>query len=144
MTNFEEGLGRVMYVVGALQNERPFPAPLYKFVALHARSTVRLVPDYASSMLACSSQEIERMRLSSCSAELRPAAMSHFVDAQASATRTGTGGWLPVLDHEGVPDPYSSPWYSLEITSQSWIFEKGGRPSLVISTLEASAFVVAL
>ena len=48
MTNFEEGLGRVMYVVGALEYERPFLAPLYKFMALHARGTVRRVPAYVS------------------------------------------------------------------------------------------------
>ena len=32
MDNFEEGLGRIMYVAGALEYERPFLAPLYKFL----------------------------------------------------------------------------------------------------------------
>ena len=39
------------------------------------------------------------------------------VDAQASSTRTGIGGWLPVLNHKGIPDPYCSPWYGREITA---------------------------
>ena len=55
------------------------------------------------------------------------------------STRTGIGGWLPVLNQQGVLDPYCSPWYSREITSQAWlwVFEMGGRPALVISTLES-------
>ena len=31
MGTFEEGLGRIMFVAGALEHERPFLAPLYKF-----------------------------------------------------------------------------------------------------------------
>ena len=32
MASFEEGLGRVMYVVSALEYERPFLAPLYRCI----------------------------------------------------------------------------------------------------------------
>ena len=32
MGSFEEGLGRVMFVAGALEYERPFPGPLFKFL----------------------------------------------------------------------------------------------------------------
>ena len=39
-----------------------------------------------------------------------------------------------------------SSWFSLEITREDfpWVFEKGNRPSLIISTLEALALLVAL
>ena len=42
--------------------------------------------------------------------------------------------------------PWLSSWFSLEITREDlpWISEKGDRPSLVISTLEAFAMLVAL
>ena len=46
MARFEEGLGRTMFVVGALELERPFLAPLYRFMSLHPRSSVRRVPPY--------------------------------------------------------------------------------------------------
>ena len=36
VTKFEEGLGRIMYVAGALDYERPFLGPLYRFLALHS------------------------------------------------------------------------------------------------------------
>ena len=32
MASFEEGLGRIMFVAGALEHEKPFPAPLKKFL----------------------------------------------------------------------------------------------------------------
>ena len=41
MGSFEEGLGRVMFVAGALKYERPFLGPLCKFLALHPRDSKR-------------------------------------------------------------------------------------------------------
>ena len=35
MKTFEEGLGRIMFVAGALEHERPFLGPLHKFLTLH-------------------------------------------------------------------------------------------------------------
>ena len=68
------------------------------------------------------------------------------MDAQASDTRTGIGGWFPARDQECRLSPWLSSWFSLEITREDfpWIFEKGNRPSVVISTLEAFAILVAL
>ena len=43
---FEEGLGWVMFVAGALEYERPFLGPLYRFMSLHPRNSIRLVPAY--------------------------------------------------------------------------------------------------
>ena len=41
MASFEEGLGRIMFVAGALEHERPFLGPLYKFLTMHPRDSVR-------------------------------------------------------------------------------------------------------
>ena len=35
MASFEEGLGRIMFVAGALEHGRPFLGPLYKFISIH-------------------------------------------------------------------------------------------------------------
>ena len=139
ISTFEEGLGRVMYVAGALEYERPFLAPLYKFMSLHPRGSVRKVPAYVSFFLAHLSRQIEENRHYSCATEQRSSAVSPRVDAQASESRTGLGGWLPVLDENGAPDPWRSPWFSIEVTQEEWpwVYEKGGRPALIISTLEA-------
>ena len=51
MKTFEEGLGRIMFVAGALEHERPFLGPLYKFLILHPRNAMRRVPPYVSFIL---------------------------------------------------------------------------------------------
>ena len=56
--------------------------------------------------------------MSLCATRMLPTDTSPRVDAQASETRTGIGGWLPVLDTRLVPDPWLSPWFSVEITPQ--------------------------
>ena len=47
---------------------------------------------------------------------------------------------------EGELDPWLSPWFSHELTRQDWpwLYERGNRPSLVISTLEALAVLFSL
>ena len=51
MDKFEEGLGRIMYVAGALEYERPFLAPLYKFLNVHPRGSTRKLPCYVALIL---------------------------------------------------------------------------------------------
>ena len=41
MRAFEDGLCRIMFVAGALEHERPFFGPLYKFLTVHFRNAVR-------------------------------------------------------------------------------------------------------
>ena len=146
MDNFEEGLGRIMYVAGALEYERPFLAPLYKFLNVHPRGSTRKLPSHVAFILRHLSIQVERERHFSCATRMLPTDTSPRVDAQASESRTGIGGWLPVLNTRGVPDPWLSPWFSVEITPEvlPWVYEKGGKPSLIISTLEALAVLVSL
>ena len=68
------------------------------------------------------------------------------MDAQAREGRTGLSGWLPVLDQNGTPDLWRSPWFSIEVTEEEWpwVYEKGGRPALIISTLQALAVLISL
>ena len=46
MNKFEAGLGRIVYVAGDLEFERPFLGPLYKFLTGHPRGSVRRVEVY--------------------------------------------------------------------------------------------------
>ena len=146
MTKFEEGLGRIMYVAGALDYERPFLGPLYRFLTLHPRNVTRRVPSYVSFMLRYLSQQLSESRHCECAESIRPAKWAPRVDAQASDNRTGIGGWEPRLNAQGVPDKSKSRWFTLEITKEKWpwIYEKGDKPSLVIATLEALAVLVSL
>ena len=140
MDTFEEGPGRVMCVAGALEYERPFFAPLHKFLNLHPRgSNVAFILWHVSN-------QVERERHYSCATHMLSEDTSPRVDAQASEARTGIGRWLPVGNKQGVPDPWLSPWFSAEVTQEvlPWVYVKGGKPSLIISTLEALAVLVSL
>ena len=142
MASFEEGLGRVMYVAGALEYERPFLAPLYRFLTIHPRGSIRTVPPYVSYFLQYLAEQVKKSRHIECAVELKPSSHAPRVDAQASAERTGIGGWLPVVRPDGSLDK----WFSHEVKRESWpwIYEKDDTPSLVISTLEALAVLMSL
>ena len=146
MTNFEEGLGRVMYVVGALEYERPFLGPLYRFLVLHPRGSARRVPGFVKFILRFLAAQIEQTRHYSCAVELRSAPSAPRVDAQESDTRTGLGSWLPTADEKGSIQKWLSPWFSLEIDKAHFpkVYEKDDRPALVIASLEALATLLAL
>ena len=101
MGSFKEGLGRVMVVAGALEYERPFFGPLYKFLILHQRESIRAVPPHVSFFLRYLSDQIAQCRHHDCSSRLFPDQLAPTVDAQASAERTGVGGWFPHVDESG-------------------------------------------
>ena len=146
MTKFEEGLGRIMNVAGALDYERPFLGPLYRFLALHPRNTTRHVPSHVAFILRYLSAQISKTRHCECAREMRSTMLAPRVDAQASDTRTGIGGWEPKLDKRGVPDKSRSRWFSLQITKERWpwVYSKGDKPALIVATLEALAVLIAL
>ena len=63
MAKFEEGLGRVMYVTGALEHERTFMAPLYKLgdhppAPLSAGSALVRLPSSRGSLQVKSSRGV--------------------------------------------------------------------------------------
>ena len=81
-SSFEEGLGRVMYVAGALEHERPFLAPLYRFMVMHPRGSRRVVPPYVAFFLRYLAKQVRQTRHFSCAESLLPAARAPRVDAQ--------------------------------------------------------------
>ena len=60
MSGFEEGLGQVMHVAGALEY-RPFLGPLYKFMSPRPRDSVSAVPPH---MFLSSSDTSQKKSLS--------------------------------------------------------------------------------
>ena len=146
MASFEEGLGRVMYVVSALEYERPFLAPLYRFMTMHPRGSTRRVPACVRFILNYIAEEVSETRHYPCDSVLRSQTCSPRVDAQASDDRTVVGGWLPHCDEQGRADPRQCYWFSLEVSPEDfpWVFARGKKPSQIISTLEALAVLLSL
>ena len=126
--------------------QRPFLGSLSKFLTLHPRDSVRAVPPYVSFFLRDLSDQIAQCRHHDCSSRLFPDQLAPRVDAQASAERTGIGGWFPHVDQSGKVNVAASRRFSHEITRVEWpwVFEKSSKPALVISTLEALAVLIAL
>ena len=137
---FEEGLGGVMFVAGALEYERPFLGPLHRFMSLHPRNSIRLVPAYVKFFLSHLSAQNGICRHYTCAVEIHSWDTAPRVDAQASEGRSGIGGWAPVRNTEGELDPWLSSWFSHGLTRKDWpwICE------IVISTLEALAALFSL
>ena len=128
-----------MYVAGVLEYERPCLCPLYKFMSLHSRDSVQPVPAYVAYFLQYLSQQLQGSTHCECAAKLYP-------DAQASALRTGIGGWFPRFGPSGEIDTRPSERCSVEMTREEWpwICEKSSKPSLITSSLEALAVLVGL
>ena len=55
MAKFEECLGRVMYVTGALEH-------VYKFMTIHPRHSVQAVPSYVAFFLRFLAGQVEQRR----------------------------------------------------------------------------------
>ena len=134
VAKFEEGLGRVMYVTGALEHERPFMAPLYKFMTIHPRHPVQAVSSYVVFFVQFLAGQLKQRRHHPCAVQTFPSSAARRVDAQASAERTGIGGWLPSVRPDGSLDLWSSRWFSLELKRESWpwVYEKSDKPSLLM------------
>ena len=135
-----------MFVVGALELERPFLGPLYRFMSLHPRSSVRTVPPYVRLFLRNLADQVSGSRHYNCENSLESTTVAPRVDAQATSDRTGIGGWFPQRGQDGKIDVRGSRWFSLKLKEEdwSWVYSWGRRPALVISTLEALAVLVAL
>ena len=146
MSRFEGGLGRIMFVAGALEYEKPFLGPLYRFLSIHPRGSIRRVPPYVSFILHYLSRQIAGCRHFLCASSLESIRSAPRVDAQASADRTGIGGWMLAYDQDGIISLGTSYWFSHEITRHEfpWVFERGDNPSHIISSLESLAALVAL
>ena len=95
MNRFEEGLGCIMYVVGALELERPFLGPLFQFMSLHDRNSVQRIPGDVRFFLRYLADQVATTRHYHYAVELHASTLAPRVDAQASSTRTGIGGWFP-------------------------------------------------
>ena len=146
MAAIEECLGRIIFVVGALEHERPFLGPLYKFMTMHPRNAVRRIPPYVCFILRYLAGQIQLQRHHECGTFYSTDSCTPRVDAQASDVRAGIGGWFPTRGRDGVISVWDSPWFSMEVAQKDfpWVYEKGNKPSLVISTIEALEIVVAL
>ena len=132
MGRFEEGLGRIMFVDGGL-------------MSLHPWSSVRRVPPYVRFFLRYLAERVSGSRHYNCAVSMESTTVAPRVYAQGSSERTGIGGWFPQRQDSKI-NVRGSRWVSLELNEEDWpwVYSRGRKPALVISTLESLAVLVAL
>ena len=72
LASFDEGLGRMTYVAGALEIERLFLEPLYRFFSPHPCTSTRRVPLCVRSFLNNLAVQVSRCRHFTCSQSAAP------------------------------------------------------------------------
>ncbi len=145
VSRMRSGLGRLCFVVGALEWERPFLAPFFLFLARQPKSGVRTAPLYIRIL---ASYLVSRLQLRRAypSAVERVRGLEPFrVDASAVGDKIGVGGWWPVRGESGQLETKRSPWFSFELCERTapWAYSRG-QPFRAISALEAVAVLAAL
>ncbi len=139
-----EGLGRLAFVAGALEFERPFLAPLYSFVSRHAGCKLKVLPVYALLALDFLAQRIALRRHYPSAVQHSKVEHGPRVDARAEGSTIGIGGWLPIADESGRLSKAKSPRFMLELNQASapWAFLRKGQPFRTIAALEAHGTLI--
>ena len=142
---FGEALGRLSFAFEALEYEKPFPAPLYTFVALHHNSTRARLPMFVMMVLVWIRSRIERRRTCPCKETRLKTAGALRVDARAEGNDIGIGGWAPAIRADGSVDKYASSWFMIPLTPATapWAYSKG-LPYRTIMSLELFATMTAV
>ena len=82
---------------------------------MHPRNAIQKIAPYESFIPRYLSSEIPRKRHYPCGTTITTVDCSPRVDAQASLSRTGIGGWFPGSDEKGNLSSRLSDRFSLEI-----------------------------
>ncbi len=146
MGEFRSGLGKLGFICGALEYERPFLAPCYAFLALSPIDSVRPIPLYVSCVLEHLAERIERRRTYPSDSDWISTEFSPRVDAKADGADVAIGGWLPRRDANGILSKAASPWFSIRVEESTtpWAFCRSGEAFRTIAALEALATLVAV
>ncbi len=145
IAHLRSGLGRLAFVVGALEWERPFMAPYYAYLARQPRWGLRQLPLFIRLISQYVAARLSLRRRYPSSIERLPGTEPFRIDASAEGRVIGVGGWLPVRNSSGHLDKSLSPWFSFELNEDTapWAYYKG-LPFKTIASLEAVGALVAL
>ncbi len=139
------GLGRLCFVVGALEWERPFLAPLFSFLSRQPKHGLRKLPLFVRVISHYLASRITLRRLYPSAAARQKGFEAFRIDASAEGNRIGVGGWLPVRNAHGFLDKSLSPWFAFSLDEKvaPWAYARG-LPYRSIAALEAVGVLVAL
>ncbi len=133
-------LGRLSFIAGAMEYERPFLAPLFSYVSLYPSNGIRAVPLYARLIMTFIADRLERRRHYPSAVTRQKSSEPFRVDAHAEDMTVGVGGWLPATNSQGAIDLGSSKWFSETLNKETapWAYHRG-LPFKTTASLEALA-----
>jgi hypothetical protein len=145
LDDFRAALGRLGFITGALEFERPFLAPLYTFLSLVSADGTRDLPLYVTTVLTHLAARFSARRLYPSAVRRVKSAEAFRVDAHADGDAIGVGGWMPSRNAQGTLDPAVSRWFSVSLSRDSapWAYCRG-EPFRAIAALEALGVLLAL
>ncbi len=143
MDEFASSLGRLTFVAGALEYDRPFLGPLHSFLAVSPRKGVRVLPVFVRVLAQFLAERIRRRRHYP-SAQRRSTAEPFRVDARADGDLIGVGGWRPARNPDGTINKSRSRWFSVQLgrSTAPWAYDRG-EAFRSIASLEALAALLA-
>ena len=151
---FATGVGRLSFICGVLEYERPFLAPCYAHLANlrsndptgRGKNANRKVPLYVACALESLGSRIAQRRSYPSASKHIPTEFCPRVDARAEGQEVMLGGWSPVRDEYDKVDKTKSPWFALKLDEDSapWAYCRRGEPYRTIAALEAMAILVAV
>ncbi len=136
-----EGLGRLSFVAGALEYERPFLAPLFAYLSFYPDDVTRPLPNLVRIIRNFLAERIRRRRHHSCATQPTPLQHGPRVDAKAEGDHICIGGWLSMEDADGIIGRTLSPWFSIVLDrgSAPWAYPKQGEPFRTIAAISSSS-----
>ncbi len=146
VSEFRSELGRLSFICGALEYERPFLSALYSFLGTCKRDGTRALPRFVAVACEYLASRIELRRLYPSAVRRGRTTTAPRVDARAEGNEIGIGGWEPCNGPDGRPDTFASRWFmtSLSQTTAPWAFARQGEPYRTIAALEAFATLMAV
>ncbi len=136
-------VGRLAFVAGALEYERPFLSPLFTFLAIHPGRGIRELPTYVRLVLKFLAMRLQERRYYPSVVARTRQSQPFRVDAHAEGDEVGIGGWIPWVSDAGDVVLERSRWFSVRLdrVSAPWAFYRG-QPYKAIAALEALAVLV--
>ena len=151
---FATGVGRLSFVCGVLEYERPFLAPCYAHLANlrsndpsgRGRNANKKVPLYVACALEFIGDRITARKRYPSDSRHVSTEFCPRVDARAEGREIMLGGWLPMKSKTGTIEKCNSPWFALKLDEGTapWAFSRNGEPYRTIAALEAMATLVAI
>ncbi len=141
--DLKAGVGRLGFIVGALEYERPFLAPLYSYSSRFSSNALLDLPLYVVTVLGYLAGRFALRRMYPSAVRRSSRAIPFRVDAHADEEGIGVGGWQPQHDANGRLSTTASRWFSMKLTKTNapWAFCRGASYK-VIASLEALAILL--